>query len=320
MKQKIFFDASSLKQIACFRRFYNIVVQGLKAKESKDYKMAYGSAFHKFLENYYLCRPIKDCINIAADYYRPYNANVPAHPREFHTSGHLIKSCHEYIKQFPRVSLENEEIAIHPDDFQPHIDTNNRDTIEYKFSIKVYETDKYELILSGTIDLVCEYGGYKLILVDHKTTSTSIEYAENYFDEYALDIQTMLYSKVYKEGLNLAYYPSIIINGIFKKKPTQKAEKENIFDGVAFKRSAPISYSAEQMEIFNEWYNAMLADIKFSLDADFKYAYNNYNLAACQQAYGPCAFINVCKLPNNLQAGALEARFYKKEYNPLEFR
>lgn len=325
MKRTIFIDASSLKHISCFRKFYRMVVKGYKTKDSykSDVPMAYGSAIHKFLEGYYNCLPMTKCVDMATEYYKPYSENVGYSPREFRYNNNLINCCKEYQKQYPRLKNETDDIITHHNDFQPHLNEKDKKTVEYKFAITIYENDNYILVLTGTVDLVCSYAGIDILLVDHKSSSSSAEYSDNFFDDYVLDIQTMLYSKVYKESLKLDYYPMVLINGIFVSKPTQKAEKEGIFDGVEFKRSAPISYSAEQMETFNTWYDITVAGIINQLNNNFKEAENIYNLTQCKAGYNnshKCQYFDVCKLPKKFHAGALESNFFVKIYNPLEFR
>lgn len=321
-KQTIMIDASSLKHISCFRKFYRMVVKGYKAKDvyRGDYKMAYGSAIHKFLEGYYACKPIKDCVQLAIDYYKPFNDTVKYSAREFRFNNNLIKTCEAYQKAFPRISFDDNTIKISDNDFQPHSDIKDKQTIEYKFAITIYENEKYRLVLTGTVDLVCSYAGIEILLVDHKSTATSAEYSDDFFSAYALDIQTMLYSKVYKEALKLDYYPMILINGIFVSKPTDKAAKNNIFDGVEFKRSSPISYSNGQMEQFNMWFNEKIAEIKLYMENNFEDVENIFNLSFCKHGTYNCQFFDVCKLPIKFHQAALDNNFITKTYNPLEFR
>jgi len=322
-KTTIMIDASSLKHISCFRKFYRMVVKGYRAKDvyKGDYKMAYGSAIHKFLEAYYACKPMVDCIKAATDLYRPFNDSIKYSPREFRYNENLVKTCLEYRKHFTRLgTVENNNIQIPDSDFQPHVDVKDKQTIEYKFAITLHETDDYILVLTGTVDLVCSYAGIDILLVDHKSTATSTEYSDDFFSNYALDIQTMLYSKVYKESLKLGYYPMILINGIFISKPTKEAEKENVFDGVEFKRSSPISYSNEQMGQFNFWFSKKIAEIINYLESNFFGAEADFNLSFCKNGFSTCQFFDVCKLPLRFHQASLENNFVVKQYNPLEFR
>lgn len=321
-KQTVMIDASSLKHISCFRKFYRMVVKGYKSKDvyRGDYKMAYGSAIHKFLEGYYGCKPIKDCVQLATDYYKPFNDTVKYSTREFRFNNNLIKTCEAYQKAFPR-SLENDKtILLDSNDFQPHQDIKDKQTIEYKFAIVLYENKKYRLVLTGTVDLVCSYAGIDILLVDHKSTATSAEYSDDFFSAYTLDIQTMLYSKVYKEALKLDYYPMILINGIFISKPTKKSEEQGIFDGVEFKRSSPISYSNEQMEQFNIWFNRKIEEITYYMAHEFRIAEDSFNLSFCNHGTYKCQFFDVCKLPVKFHQASLDNNYIIKMYNPLEFR
>lgn len=327
-KQTIMIDASSLKHISCFRKFYWMVVKGYKNKvfSDREYPMAYGSAIHKFLENYYGCRPLIDCINVAKDFYKPYSNNIPFNNKEFRYTENLLKTCEAYSEKYRRIKdttstdADAEEIIIHNDDFQPLFNIKGEKTIEYKFSVLLYENEKYRLVLTGTVDLPCSYRSIELLLVDHKSTGTNVDKAQEFFDDYALDIQTMLYSKVYKEQLRLDYYPPVLINGIFIKKPTQKAEKEGIFDGVEIIRSPPISYSEEQMEQFNQWYNERIAEIKLYLVNNFEEVERIFNLTQCKLAGQRCQYFDVCKLPLKFHTSKLESSFEVKQYNPLKFR
>jgi hypothetical protein len=288
--------------------------------------MAYGSAIHKFLEGYYSCLPIRQCVEMALEFYRPWHEAVPFNKLEFRYNNNLIKTCMAYATEYKRVYGDDEEkdILLNSADFQPRKISEEKNAVEYKFAFLIWQNDFYELYLTGTVDLVASYAGLDLLLVDHKSTGFSFNKVDEFFDGYSLDIQTMLYSMVYKEKLNLDHYPMVLINGIFISKPTVKSEKEGTFDGVQFKRSQPIDYNDgvlnEKMNQFEKWYKRIVEGLIAYLETDITLMYDDYNLAACKEGFQPCAFLDVCKLPRRFHAATLEARYDVKEYNPLKFR
>jgi hypothetical protein len=312
-KIAIYFDASSLKDSSCFRKFWRIVVEGWRRKgELKgNHPMAFGSAIHKYLETVYKGGTHKAGLQAAFDYYKPWQATLNMTPYEFRTVGNLLKICDRYPTRFLG-GKEFDEIKL---DFVPQKDKDGKPLVEYRFQIKIWENDKYVLYLCGTIDLVCEYQGYSNLIVDHKSSASRVE-REKFFNDYDWNIQTMLYSKVWREATGLDYYPPVMINGIFVKKPTLKAEKDGIFDGVEFDRSAIITYDDERMERFTTWLNSRIKTIIYYLETPSDNPTENYDMAAC---WG-CSFFNVCKLPTRFHLGALEQGWERVTYNPLHFR
>lgn len=311
-KIPIYFDASALKDSSCFKKFWLHVVESWKpiGGGHGDYRMAFGSAIHKFNENHYKGGDRKRGMQQALDYYTPWNTNLNITQWEFRTSSNLLKICQKYHDRF----------ANDPSDFKPLIDKDGKKQVEYKFQIKIWENEKYILYLCGTIDLICSYEGYPILLVDHKSTSSKND--QYFFKDYDWNIQTMLYSKVWREANNLDYYPPVLINGIFCKKPTKKAMDDGIFDGVEFDRSAPIQYDDDRMARFTEWINSRIKSIIYYLQNEGNPNINpleNYDMSACRK-FGLCEYFDVCKLPTEMQRGALEGGFEIHKYNPLRFR
>lgn len=324
-KKIVFIDASILKGYSCKRNFFWTAKENYQKKHESKTALAFGSAVHIFLEHFYRGLSVTEALKKAETYYAPHNANVRASEKEYRVTSHLLNTCILYAKRYPR-NREGNSLVHSSHDFIPLFDSESNKAVEYKFAIPLWSNDKYQLVLTGTVDLPCKYVGYPLILADHKTTSTYISEADKLFEGYKLDIQTMLYSKVYRECMNLPYYPPIVINGIFLKKPTIKAEKEGIFDGADFKRSGIIEYKDDQMETFNVWFDSVVKEIIEILSlatsvemAGEKYNYP-YNLSACHSIYGKCKFFEVCKLPRQFHDGVLKDSYMVKQYNPLKFR
>ena len=312
-KIPIFFDASALKNASCFRHFWRSVVQGYKSKgkEARGHAMAYGSGIHKFLEVLYKGGTKRDGLQVALDYYTPWDKTLNLTNFEFRTASNLLKVCNKYH----RVFLSNDKL-----DFTPLTDKDGKKLVEYKFSVKIWENDTYILYLAGTIDLICEYEGYTNLIVDHKSTSVREDHGK-FFSQYDWDIQPMLYSKVWREANGLDNYPPVLINGIFVKKPTKKAEEAGgMFDGVEFDRSGVIEYDDDRMSKFTDWLNKRVKSIIYYLENPLLNPLDNYEMAACKSIYGTCPFFGVCKLPEEYQASALEQEFEIIKYNPLKFR
>lgn len=317
-KRLIFIDASSLKNYTCNRAFFWTVKESYqKVREDSKHALSYGSAIHIFLEHFYKGLPVSECLALAVKYYAPFHETLSMSAYEFRTMSNLQNTCLAYAKRYPRNITG---------DFKPHQDNENSKTVEYKFAIPLWSNNKYQLVLSGTVDLPCSYLGYPLILVDHKTSSMQFAKAEAYMSGYTLDIQTMLYSKVYKEILGLDAYPPVMINGIFVNKPTKAATDKGLWNGVNFYRSGVIAYSEEQMEDFNIWFDRTIGEIigiismaTASEDAGETYVYN-HNIASCKSGYGHCKFFEVCNKPRRFHQTSLDHNYIVKQYNPLAFR
>ena len=317
-KRQVFIDASALKNSSCFRNLWWSIFEGYQGSNDKNHKLAFGSAIHIFLEDYYIGKSIKDSINRAIEYYKPYNETLDVTPREFRTVSNLIRICKAYAEEYGTAAhIWETEKAI-----EPLKDIDGKPLVEYKFAIPIWANEHFDLLLSGTIDLVATYHGYPCVLIDHKTTAMAMN--DKFFDNYDWDIQPMLYCKVWKEANKLEEFPHFVINGVFCKKPTEKGEKSGIFDGVLFKRSSLISYSNDQMVEFDKWLCKKLHNIIANLsliseNPKFDPAID-YNMAACKTVYGDCKYFKVCSLPKENQSIKLDISFIKHHYNPLKFR
>lgn len=307
-QKKIFIDASSLKQISCWRKFYRNSILGLVHKDTikSDYKMAFGSAFHIFIKNFYSGVPLKESIKEAEEYYAVYNEQIPE--TEWRTSYHLVSSCLHYANTFPDRNLD-----------ELKFDKNSEGVTlaEQTFAVPHWQNSNYVMILCGTIDGYGSWGGEKCI-IDNKTTADQTDF---YFFQYEWEIQMMFYSymdnMIHRRGDK---YLPVVINGIFLKKPTQKAAKEDIFDGCKIGRSGLISFTVEQMQEFEVWLFSNLTKVKIALENNLETLENSYNMAACKEMYGSfCKYFQICKASPSLQKQVLENYYVTKPYEPLLF-
>ena len=318
---QIFIDASLLKDGSCFRRIWWRAALNRQPEYRRDnYKLAFANALHYFMESYYKDFSVKDSIIKAINYYKPWEEKIQTWSNfEFRSTTNLMKICKTYAKLYPRDV--NDLVPLSNDKGEP--------TVEYKFSVPYFITPNglYQIFLCGTLDIIAAYQGYKMLLVDHKTDSfagKTEETRQNFFDSYEMNIQTMFYSWMYKRELALDFYPPVMINGIFPKKPTVKAADENRFDGVIFQRSPIIEYSNEQMENFQKWLVrklGLITEFVCALSNDKDEGSDVYELAACNVNYGRmCEYFNICKLPEKFHKAQLENKYVEEQYNPLAFR
>lgn len=312
-KPIIFLDASALKESDCLRRLIFITHYGFNKfgpNKFLNYKTGYGSAFHKALEYWYKL-PIEDrtmeqriiAMELAVKYYDPFSAYVdPNRKGEFRTMQHLTQSLTGYF------NLYNPQ--------QDHIKPIGG-MLETKFTLPWYNGDKFELVLTGTIDLIASFFGQE-IFVDHKTTS-AWGTPKDYFNEYRMSVQMMFYSWIIEKLIGRRL--PCMINGVFLKKPTAKA---SAFDGANFERSDLITFTDSQMEQFNVW---VLNRIKQVIDW-LEFYYDNPqvehfmkpspNYAACNGKFGLCGYFNICACPPELQDSVLRT-MDRVPYSPLLF-
>lgn len=296
-KITIHLDASALKESSCPLRLQRIILHGLQKEGQVYYKLAYGTAFHKFLQNWYCNKPLEECLEIATDYYLPFLQQLQE--EDFHTLSHLRASLQHYAKIYPRES----------DGIVPM-------GVEEKFSWPCREGSWYRIVLSGTVDLPATFHGIKCI-IDHKTSGTY--QIESYFKEYSLSIQGMFYVLMDKVITGRDYYLPLVINGLFLKKPTIAATKLGQWDGVKLQRSNIIEYSPAQMEFFKDWLEKKINEIVLLLES-FGNEDWPYELSACQQKFGLCKFFDLCATDKEFRAMKIKNSFVKSHYNPLQFQ
>ena len=298
-------DASSLKKSSCLLRLQRNNILGLRLKALHSYKMAYGTAFHKFLQHWYNGEGFDAAWAAARDYYAPHTTNLPE--EAFHTGSHLERAVKLYADTFP----EGGDMLV------PRRSQDGKAMQEWKFSFPWHKGSNFELALCGTIDMLASYAGQEPI-VDHKTSSSFQK--DSYFQTYELDIQTMLYSYVCKEFLGFSHYPPVLINGLFLKRPTAKAEKAGYFDGAEFRRSNLISYSDAQMANFVGWLEQKKQDIITFLESGVSRWPADF--AACKQSFSLCDYWQLCRQGSDqeVEEAIIEQNYNKSPYNPLAFQ
>ena len=305
MKPEYYFDASSLSKTSCLLELQRHNIQGWKQpRKEHEYKMAYGTGFHYFLREWYAGTAFDLCLKRAMDYYNQWEFIVPAD--DYHTPLHLEQAIRLYAKRFPQGQDLLEPLELKSGGL----------ALEQKFSFPYYECDSFVMTIAGTIDFIGKYGN-SFCLVDHKTCGSWDR--RGFFAGYDLDVQMRLYvwafQRLYPE---FDFWPGAVINGIFKKAPTQKATKEGVFDGVDFERSPFISYSEDSIRRFEKWLFQRLDTIRDLLTAQT--ARWPEEFSCCKRGIFPCRYSPICARDTADQPAMLESSFHQERYEPLKFQ
>ena len=310
MKKRFYIDASALKNAACWRQLCLRILKHTRGETDRDYKIAYGSAGHIFLDGYYRGKTPKDAAREAYEYYKKFEDQISPSEREFRTPSHLLDVIKAYTKIYPRSA----------DGIIPDVDGSGEALVENTFSVPVRSNDLFELFFCGTIDLCCTYFGICNVFVDHKFIGQY--YKEGYFNSYEFDIQMATYSLAYLKVLKIEHIPSFLINGVFIKKGTQKARDEGEFDGVVFQRSQVFSYSRSKLEAFEKWLEKKFDKLWETINNPNldKIIAEDYDMACCKTPFGLCDYFNLCAAPAEFWTTILEHKYNTKVYEPLKFR
>lgn len=306
VKPTYFLDASSLKESSCQRRLIYTTIYGFTHSTNRhaNYKAGYGSAFHRALEYWYGSERLESnktiAIQMALDYYTPFTNHLPENnPREYRTANHLAQSIKAYFDYY---GSQDTLVPI-------------KGMLESKFIIPVYQGDKFNLCLAGTVDLIASYYGEE-IFVDHK--STGAYDINEYMQSYELSVQMYFYSWIIEKLIGRRL--PCLINGIFLKKPTLKS---TVFDGVKFERSRLLKFSDDQMFTFTEWVEKRIKETLQYLASENKNSSPQGTTipeySACAGGkFGLCPYYKICSLDIKDQDPMLKS-MARMEYNPLHF-
>jgi hypothetical protein len=174
--------------------------------------------------------------------------------------------------------------------------SNGKPAVEHSFRL---EADN-DIILSGHLDRLVEYGGQPYIQ-DQKTTQSTI--SSRYFDSYNPDTQMSLYTFAGKAIFNLP------IKGIM-------IDAAQIAVGFTrFERG----FSFRTEDQLNEWYDNSMYHIERARQAT-RDNYFPLNPSSCNN-YGGCEFRHICSKAPSIREQFLKGDFVKgKRWDPLEIR
>lgn len=286
------FDASLYMQSNCLRYVKHRLFHGLSS-ERKDFKMEYGTAFHKALAKHYSGGSTQDVVTAAVNHY----ALVDVPDGDFRNSAHLVNCLLQYI-----------EFHRGKDLLQP-IKVADEWLLEIPFALCLYKTNRVEVLLSGTMDMIANYLGQRVV-TDHKTTS--LTQVDNYLNSYSMSPQLMTYVYAYKrkfpdQGI------SALINGIFLNKTNKNT----------FKRSDVISFSDTTLKKYENHLLRTVAEIvkDFESFLDGNTEAFPCNFTCCEKKFGSCEYLPICLQDNEGDAESIATQqFSQRTYNPLLFQ
>lgn len=296
------YNASLLKESNCLRKVWFILFRGLVPSDGdRDFKMDYGTAFHKALRHYYAGGSLDQCIKQAFDYYS--KSTIPE--SDWRSTSHLINCIMQYAAHWKRAG----------DLLVPDMAPNGEPMLEISFQYPFYSTPTTDVLLSGTIDFKGTYANAFKVIVDHK--ATSLLQKEIYLNSYVQSPQLMTYKMIY-EMLFPGEQVQCLINGIFLKSSNKND----------FMRSQLIDFTAHQItqhrdhlydtvrvvvDKFEEWLHT-------KTDKEVNRLFRE-NYTCCDQKYGMCQYLPICMASTSEdQEGIIETSYAKRIYDPSKFQ
>lgn len=290
------FDASLYNESNCLRKVYFKLIRGI-GHGDKDFKIEYGTAFHKALQVYYSGGRVEECVNAAFNHYSQSDIMIPEN--DWRSLAHLVNCVQQYVKHY------NGSDLIKPLQLE-----DGSFALERRFSYPLFKTKHVEILLSGTIDFIGTFASQYSCFVDHKTTS--LTNVDGYLNGYVLSPQLMLYKFMHDKlfGGDIA----CLINGIFLNRTNKNT----------FKRSSLITFSKQQIKSF-EWH---LMDTIYEIVNRFEHLLLGndndverlfpQNFTCCNEIYGLCEYAPLCMTQEDADKEMLiELNYTKRQYNPL---
>lgn len=298
-------DASSLKNSACFLKFWRTCVEGYRGKETYN-DIEFGSAVHIFIKEWHEGKAYDVAFATAAKYF----IEVSQSPffkvrknKEYLTVGHLQCVCDLFTKQtfkFKPMRWKDEVL------------------VEKNFEIPFYESEHVSIRLTGTIDILGNIDNGCYVIGDYKSTASwdQVGYLRNYESSlqlpfYLLAIQTLA-----------AKYPDSVFADMMGK------PIGCFIYGLFLHKEKIVEFKQSDVWFFEEWRIKQLEDkanwlalyienfIKLNKDPNP----DGLTTETCGGKYGqPCEFLGACLRPK-ASALILQNNFVQKEYNPLAFR
>lgn len=293
-------DASLYSVSNCYRFVFLRLFEGL-CGEGKDFKMEYGTAFHKGLALRAEGKSLDLQLAATIEHFSQPDIIVPEN--EWRNAGHLM-GC--YI-QYDTYYKKNGDLLI------PVKGSDGKVLVEQKFAYPFYKTDRVEVLLCGTIDLIADYIGQRVI-VDHKTTSA---WPDTYLGEYNLSSQLMIYKYIYDKlfGTDVG----CMINGVFLNKSNKNQ----------FKRTEPVlRFSTWQIDnVITHLHNRtkdIVSRFEYYLDKGINLFEHNYT--QCTKHFNEftvskCMMSSICQCATPEDASSVADTFYQRSiYDPSQFQ
>ena len=279
-------DFSALATLACGRKYQLACAMGLDTS-SKDTN--WGSGFHKY----------REARNMGCE------EQVP----------NLVLPIAAEYKLEPPEATKLLTAALSYDNTQPIIlparDNTNRPLVEWKFSFPYLTTDKYRILLCGTVDFI--YIKRCLVFRDYKTTNKTRE-LDAHEASYIASFQIPFY--LYCIQHHLAHLLGDQARDLAEAGHLY-GEYQNIYKNFTppkITESSPIRpWDREEVEAV---LHPLIGKILSIHDRADMYPLEGTVTGACKN----CAFFNACLCYDDEQRDNMLANFPRRIYDPMKFR
>lgn len=321
-KQIININSSSLKDLHCFRRYWNKYILNKRGEGCSYNDTEWGSAWHVFRQVLAQTKDEAKAINSATTYLskRMKEGMVVRDKKDHLNVDYLIAVCLRYISSYGKEkSYGKYEVLCSPVDGSP--------LVEQTFSIKIFESDYCIIYMQGTIDeLVIHPAGY-LVIGDDKSSSTWD--AKKHLRSFELKPQLRFYRlaiQMLSEQEGGEWYQELLtkrigarINGVYLKPDVSK---------VVFEQSDVYFFGDEDLGMLRGQIYSLCHRINGLLKFNHDFLSDNNNPevipppdgifnATCSSCY--CEFQGMCNKPEAVYRSILNG-MKTVEYTPLDFR
>lgn len=210
---------------------------------------------------------------------------------------HGLEAIVEMVNEIPKLTIQEEVKSLLSDELIACMDqyfTRWRGGSDFKpiaveqpVQVEVRAPDGTVHIHTGIIDLVCEWHGGSLFIVDHKSTSMSFE---SVFKKYTHSLSFKGYCKaatqLYRKPLG------VVVNAVrFKKNKALEVELER----------EPIMYDDAQLAEFDK----SVVSIKREIEMCERDGFWPKASEQCIAAWGACEYFQLCKFDDPAMVKAL---------------
>ncbi len=281
-------DPSSIKESDCLEKFRLSNISGYTSK-IPDYKMSYGTAFHKGVAHYVKTSNRGEAIMLAASHLINDGSEIP--DTDYRTPSHVADTLGKYLDLYGT-----------GDNFT-HAKVGDQVAVELPFGIPYRSYETVDVVVCGVVDSIGFWNRNIKCFKDIK--STSAYDPDVYFKSYQTNVQFMLYSWAIKQLGWADHYIPGIVDGVFISK-----------SGAKFERSQLIDYREDQIDELMEWFSERVDAIVDCIEGRKPW---RRNFTRCQTAFGLCQFSRVCSAQAAFREGILESTFSVRVYDPSTF-
>lgn len=293
-KQIIRVDASSLSKSNCSLRWHRAVVEGWRTRKTPN-DVAFGSAFHLYRKLRNNGMQQADALSATLTAWSNAQPSIFIKPNKKHlTESYLVQVCVGYDIQYCVDSLE----VLHS---------------EIRFAAPYKITEKYEVLICGTIDVIGKLNSECYVISDYKTTH--VWNAEEYLMGYYLSSQLMFYRLAIEKFAN-SFPQNEFMQGVNSK------STGCMIDGVfltakgsySYKRSDVIFFKEEQLRAFERMVERRVDELLLRKEQE------GIVNGTCETKFGRCELFESCLMPDEESSQMmLEKTMHKTEYNPMTF-